>query len=100
MWTPSKVPIVTTDPRPPASPAGNSWSSSIALSAGQHLGRPEQAAVELPDPDHLPGRVVHPALSGDLGEDGPGQPHRLAAADLLHLRGSAIDGRKMGNRPL
>src|ERR1039457_2876866 len=100
MWTPSKLPIVTTDPGPPASPAGNSWSSSIAMSAGQHLGRPEQSAVELTDADQLTGWIVHPALPGDVGQDRPGQPHRLAAPDLQDLGRSEIDQRQVGHRPL
>src|SRR6202166_3730513 len=100
MWTPSKLPIVTTDPGPPASPAGNSWSSSIGSSAGQHLGRPEQAAVELSDTDQLAGGIVHPALSGHVRQDRSGQPHRLAAPDLEHLRRSQIDEGQMRDRDI
>ena len=74
--------------RPPPVP-GTHGSSSIAPSAGEHLGRPEQAAVELADTDQLAasGRAsgIHRATSGRID---PGQPDRLAAADLLHLRRS------------
>ena len=68
------------------------------MSAGQHLGRPQQAAVQLSDADQLAGRIVHAALTCDVGQDRPGQPHRLAAPELLHLRRSEVHEGQMGHR--
>src|SRR5476649_1482363 len=97
MWTPSKLPIVTTDPGPPASLAGNSWSSSIAQSAAEHLGGLQQPAVQLTDSDHFAGRIVDATFARDLREDRAGQPHGLTATDLLHLCRTQMHRREMGD---